>query len=189
MRAQAGLGSSSSGDYAAELRAVPRGSAAAPVRAVTAAAEAPAAAAAPVAEAFPMPSLGHAGVSMEHVAAPVAADMDICRQNLLNVVGERHPMLLAAANQIFSAGGKRLRPLIVLLVARATYPLTGLRCAPRACLPGWLAGGPAGSMLASRRLPPRCRTFRRLPRASSPAHLPASQPASQPASHPAPARL
>jgi all-trans-nonaprenyl-diphosphate synthase len=73
-----------------------------------------------------VPGLGHAPVSMEQVSAPVAEDMAICRQNLLNVVGERHPMLLAAANQIFSAGGKRLRPLIVLLVARATFPLTGL---------------------------------------------------------------
>lgn len=74
-----------------------------------------------------VPGLGHAPVSMEQVSAPVVEDMAICRQNLLNVVGERHPMLLAAANQIFSAGGKRLRPLIVLLVARATFPLTGLR--------------------------------------------------------------
>lgn len=115
---------------------MPRGSAAAPLRAVTAAAEAPSVAAtssqtadaAALAACRCVPGLGHAPVTMEQVSAPVAEDMDVCRQNLLNVVGERHPMLLAAANQIFSAGGKRLRPLIVLLVARATYPLTGLRC-------------------------------------------------------------
>jgi all-trans-nonaprenyl-diphosphate synthase len=45
---------------------------------------------------------------------------------LVDVVGKRHPLLRAAADQIFSAGGKRLRPLIVLLVARATYTMHGL---------------------------------------------------------------
>ena len=118
---------------------MPRGSAAAPVRVF--ATEAPTAAAAePDAPAACrcVPGLGHQPVTMEHVSAPVLADMDICRQNLLNVVGERHPMLLAAANQIFSAGGKRLRPLIVLLVARATFPLTGLRCG---AVRGVLVGG------------------------------------------------
>ncbi|KAI7837450.1 hypothetical protein COHA_008708 [Chlorella ohadii] len=115
---------------AEELRRVPRGSAAAPLRVTSVTAEPAAPAAAQPEEQPPacrcVPGLGHAPVTMDQVSAPVAADMDICRQNLLNVVGERHPMLLAAANQIFSAGGKRLRPLIVLLVARATYPLTGL---------------------------------------------------------------
>ncbi|PSC76152.1 solanesyl diphosphate synthase [Micractinium conductrix] len=116
---------------AEELRRVPRGSAAAPLRVYSPVAEAAAApTAAPPsdddASCRCLPDLGHAPVTMEHVSAPVVEDMAICRQNLLNVVGERHPMLLAAANQIFSAGGKRLRPLICLLVARATYPLTGL---------------------------------------------------------------
>ena len=124
---------------AEELRRVPRGSAAAPLRVTSVTAEPAAPAAAQPDEQPPacrcVPGLGHAPVTMEQVSTPVAADMDICRQNLLNVVGERHPMLLAAANQIFSAGGKRLRPLIVLLVARATYPLTGLRCVvARGCL-------------------------------------------------------
>ena len=72
-----------------------------------------------------------AAVSIDEIMRPVAEDMESCRQNLLNVVGERHPLLLAAADQIFSAGGKRLRPLIVFLVARATYPITGLRCVCR----------------------------------------------------------
>lgn len=64
--------------------------------------------------------------SMKKIQEPVKEDMEICRQNLVDVVGKRHPMLRAAADQIFSAGGKRLRPLIVLLVARATYPITQL---------------------------------------------------------------
>jgi all-trans-nonaprenyl-diphosphate synthase len=63
-------------------------------------------------------------VSLTEIMKPVNKDMDLCRKNLLSVVGERHPLLLAAADQIFSAGGKRLRPLFVFLVARATYPIT-----------------------------------------------------------------
>ena len=64
--------------------------------------------------------------SIKSIQAPVSKDMDICRKNLVDVVGKRHPLLRAAADQIFSAGGKRLRPLIVLLVARATYTMHGL---------------------------------------------------------------
>jgi hypothetical protein len=37
-------------------------------------------------------------------AAPVAADMKKMNENLLSVVGDRHPMLMAAAEQIFGAG-------------------------------------------------------------------------------------
>jgi geranylgeranyl pyrophosphate synthase len=48
-------------------------------------------------------------------------------ENLRNVVGNRHPMLMAAADQIFGAGGKKLRPMLVFLVARATAQLAGLR--------------------------------------------------------------
>jgi all-trans-nonaprenyl-diphosphate synthase len=58
--------------------------------------------------------------------------------NLKNVVGQRSPLLNAAADQIFQAGGKRLRPAIVFLVARATIELVGLRCecfyGGRACM-------------------------------------------------------
>lgn len=79
-----------------------------------------------VASSFPAMAPLTATVSHDVLRAPVASDMETCRKNLLDVVGQRHPMLLAAANQIFSAGGKRLRPLIVLLVARATLPVTGM---------------------------------------------------------------
>lgn len=65
-------------------------------------------------------------ISIRSIQGPVSKDMDICRKNLVDVVGKRHPLLRAAADQIFSAGGKRLRPLIVLLVARATYQMHGL---------------------------------------------------------------
>lgn len=70
-----------------------------------------------------------ATVSSSEILAPVRADMDQLTVNLKNVVGQRSPLLHAAADQIFQAGGKRLRPAIVFLVARATIPLTGLRCA------------------------------------------------------------
>jgi hypothetical protein len=62
------------------------------------------------------------------ILAPVAADMEAMNANLRAVVGDRHPMLVAAAEQIFGAGGKRLRPALVFLVARATAELMGLRC-------------------------------------------------------------
>ena len=45
---------------------------------------------------------------------------------LENVIGRKNPLLIAAADQIFGAGGKRLRPVLVLLVARATAALMKL---------------------------------------------------------------
>lgn len=62
---------------------------------------------------------------LAEVLAPVASDMEEMRGNLKNVVGKRHPMLMAAAEQIFGAGGKRLRPAIVFLVSHATSQLAG----------------------------------------------------------------
>ena len=67
-------------------------------------------------------------VSSSEILAPVVADMQQLTVNLRSVVGERHPMLMAAADQIFGAGGKKLRPAIVFLVARATCEVAGLRC-------------------------------------------------------------
>jgi len=61
-------------------------------------------------------------VQLADVTAPVQEDMKILTENLKNIIGDRHPMLLSAADQIFSAGGKKLRPLLVLLVAKATLP-------------------------------------------------------------------
>lgn len=63
---------------------------------------------------------------LEEILDPVAADMDTMNKNLRSIVGDRHPMLLAAADQIFGAGGKKLRPVIVLLMARATAEMAGL---------------------------------------------------------------
>lgn len=61
------------------------------------------------------------------IVSPVKDDMEQMNRNLRNVVGNRHPMLMAAADQIFGAGGKKLRPMVVFLVARATAELVGLR--------------------------------------------------------------
>ena len=105
-----------------------RGSAAGPIRVLAAAVE-PAPPSTSTTTPFGSPGFPTTSpaVRLEAIVRPVVGDMEQCRQNLLNVVGERHPLLLAAADQIFSAGGKRLRPLLVVLVSRATAPSTGLR--------------------------------------------------------------
>lgn len=52
--------------------------------------------------------------------SPVEADLQLLSENLKNLVGARHPILYAAAEHLFSAKGKRVRPAIVLLISRAT---------------------------------------------------------------------
>ncbi|NJK63234.1 MAG: solanesyl diphosphate synthase [Synechococcaceae cyanobacterium SM2_3_1] len=58
--------------------------------------------------------------------SPVEADLEQLRQNLTKLVGAQHPILATAAEHLFTAGGKRVRPALVLLVARATMPTGGL---------------------------------------------------------------
>ncbi|MEY3298176.1 MAG: hypothetical protein RLZZ597_1436 [Cyanobacteriota bacterium] len=58
--------------------------------------------------------------SVTSLFAPVETDLDLLTENLKGLVGARHPILSAAAEHLFGAGGKRLRPAIVLLLARAT---------------------------------------------------------------------
>jgi all-trans-nonaprenyl-diphosphate synthase len=60
--------------------------------------------------------------SVTSLFAPVEADLKVLAENLKSLVGARHPILYAAAEHLFSAGGKRVRPAIVLLIARATMP-------------------------------------------------------------------
>merc|ERR1739841_302224 len=50
---------------------------------------------------------------------PVEADLEILLTDLRSLIGAGHPILQAAAEHLFSAGGKRLRPGIVLLISRA----------------------------------------------------------------------
>jgi all-trans-nonaprenyl-diphosphate synthase len=52
--------------------------------------------------------------------APVEEDLSLLAENLKNLIGARHPILYAAAEHLFEARGKQVRPGIVLLVSRAT---------------------------------------------------------------------
>lgn len=54
--------------------------------------------------------------------SPVEDDLDLLTENLKNLIGARHPILYAAAEHLFGARGKRVRPAIVLLVSKATMP-------------------------------------------------------------------
>lgn len=65
--------------------------------------------------------------STTSLLAPVEQDLKIMTDRLKKLIGARHPILGAAAEHLFAAGGKRIRPAIVLLVSRATMlerPLT-----------------------------------------------------------------
>ena len=59
-------------------------------------------------------------ISTTSLFAPVDQDLRLLTDNLKLLVGARHPILGAAAEHLFEAGGKRVRPAIVLLVSRAT---------------------------------------------------------------------
>lgn len=58
--------------------------------------------------------------------SPVEDDLRLLTDNLKNLVGARHPILYAAAEHLFGAGGKRIRPAVVLLLARATALESGI---------------------------------------------------------------
>ena len=53
---------------------------------------------------------------------PVESDLDTLLADLRSLIGAGHPILQAAAEHLFAAGGKRLRPGIVLLLSRAVAP-------------------------------------------------------------------
>ncbi len=59
-------------------------------------------------------------ISTTSFFSPVEDDLRLLTDNLKRLVGARHPILAAAAEHLFDAGGKRIRPAIVLLVSRAT---------------------------------------------------------------------
>mgnify|MGYP001490026846 CR=1 FL=1 len=50
---------------------------------------------------------------------PVELDLETMVSNIRGLIGAGHPILQAAAEHLFSAGGKRIRPGIVLLISRA----------------------------------------------------------------------
>ena len=53
---------------------------------------------------------------------PVESDLEDLLSDLRKLIGAGHPILQAAAEHLFSAGGKKLRPGIVLLLSRALDP-------------------------------------------------------------------
>jgi len=59
-------------------------------------------------------------ISTSSLFAPVELDLELLTENLAQLIGARHPILGAAAEHLFTAGGKRVRPAIVLLASRAT---------------------------------------------------------------------
>ncbi|CAA7056678.1 unnamed protein product [Microthlaspi erraticum] len=66
-------------------------------------------------------------ISLENLFEVVADDLQRLNDNLLAIVGAENPVLISAAEQIFGAGGKRMRPGLVFLVSRATAELAGLK--------------------------------------------------------------
>jgi all-trans-nonaprenyl-diphosphate synthase len=59
-------------------------------------------------------------ISTTSLFAPVENDLKLLTNNLTQLIGAHHPILGAAAEHLFAAGGKRVRPAIVLLASRAT---------------------------------------------------------------------
>ena len=50
-------------------------------------------------------------ISTTSFFTPVENDLHLLTDNLKRLVGARHPILGAAAEHLFDAGGKRIRPL------------------------------------------------------------------------------
>nr|WDB00670.1 prenyl transferase [Cavernulicola chilensis] len=54
---------------------------------------------------------------------PIQDELEILDANLKKLVSARHPTLYSATQHLFNAGGKRIRPSIILLIAKATSKL------------------------------------------------------------------
>ncbi|KAL0306630.1 UNVERIFIED_CONTAM: Solanesyl diphosphate synthase 2, chloroplastic [Sesamum radiatum] len=65
--------------------------------------------------------------SLSDMFEVVAEDLLTLNKNLQSIVGAENPVLMSAAEQIFGAGGKRMRPALVFLVSRATAEIAGLK--------------------------------------------------------------
>nr|QVY58120.1 prenyl transferase [Eucheuma denticulatum] len=55
-----------------------------------------------------------------NILLPIQSDLVTLDTNLKKMIGTKNPILYAAAEHLFEAGGKRIRPAIVLLVAQIT---------------------------------------------------------------------
>ena len=58
-------------------------------------------------------------ITVTQLLEPVEKDLETLLGDLRSLIGAGHPILQAAAEHLFSAGGKRLRPGIVLLISRS----------------------------------------------------------------------
>ena len=55
----------------------------------------------------------------QNIFAKIQKELEILDHNLRDMAGPRHPVLHAAAEHLFQAGGKRVRPSIMLLIGKA----------------------------------------------------------------------
>ncbi|KAL0906511.1 hypothetical protein M5K25_025009 [Dendrobium thyrsiflorum] len=66
-------------------------------------------------------------ISVSDLLEVIADDLQNLNKNLKSIIGAENPVLASAAEQIFGAGGKRLRPALVFLASRATAEIAGLK--------------------------------------------------------------
>lgn len=59
-------------------------------------------------------------MNSKNVFSIIENDLNQLNINLKSMVGARHPVLHAASEHLFSAGGKRIRPALVILVGKST---------------------------------------------------------------------
>jgi len=59
-------------------------------------------------------------MTSKYIFSVIEDDLNNLNKNLKSMVGARHPVLNAASEHLFSAGGKRIRPALVILVAQAS---------------------------------------------------------------------
>lgn len=59
-------------------------------------------------------------MNTQNIFLAIENDLNKLNSNLKCMVGARHPVLNAASEHLFSAGGKRIRPILVILVGQAT---------------------------------------------------------------------
>lgn len=59
-------------------------------------------------------------ISPNNFLSSIDKDLIQLNNNLKKMIVAKHPVLYAAAEQLFSAGGKRIRPALILLVAKIT---------------------------------------------------------------------
>nr|QCI07997.1 Prenyl transferase [Plumaria plumosa] len=57
---------------------------------------------------------------LNNLLSYVNDDLEKLNSNLQNMITAKHPVLYSAAEHLFNAGGKRIRPAIVFIVAKAT---------------------------------------------------------------------